>query len=363
MQTKSSGTNRRTFIQAASATVGLASVAPYVIADSKTDKSLITGQGEYQYEITHHWPKLPSQFTWQTTHNVAVDGEDNLYVIHEGRENQPDHPSIFVFDSRGEYVRSFGKQFQGGGHGLEVRKEGNEEFLYVTGYLQVKMFAKLSLKGDIVWEKRAPMESKVYHADEAEHPAKIWGRDRFMPTNFAFLDDGGFLLADGYGSFQIHRFDKEGNWQSCFGGEGEGKGKFNLPHGLWIDRRDPAKQKIVITDRSHNTLQVFTIDGQYLETLTGFGAPANVDAQGDLLLIPELKARVSLLGKNNQVVATLGDDVERLTADKGNKIRTDESQWIDGKFVHPHDACFDSKGNIFVAEWVGSGRISKLRKV
>jgi hypothetical protein len=29
----------------------------------------------------------------------------------------------------------------------------------------------------------------------------------------------------------------------------------------------------------------------------------------------------------------------------------------------PHDACFDPAGNIFVAEWVHTGRITKLRKV
>ena len=27
-------------------------------------------------------------------------------------------------------------------------------------------------------------------------------------------------------------------------------------------------------------------------------------------------------------------------------------QWQPGKFIHPHDACFDKDGNIFVAEWV-----------
>jgi hypothetical protein len=35
----------------------------------------------------------------------------------------------------------------------------------------------------------------------------------------------------------------------------------------------------------------------------------------------------------------------------------------DGKFVHPHDACFDKNGDIFVVEWVSTGRVSKLVKV
>lgn len=334
-----------------------------VRAESAQKKSIVIGSGEYQYEVTHHFPQLPSQFSWQTTHNVAVDHEDNLYVIHEGRAAQKEHPAIFVFDSSGKYIRSFGSQFQGGGHGLEVRREGDEEFLYVTGYQQVKLIAKLTLRGEIVWERRAPKESGVYHADENENPTKVWGRDRFLPTNFAFLDDGGFLLADGYGSFKIHRYDKDAKWLSSFGGAGEGKGTFNTPHGLWIDNREASSPKIIVTDRAHNTLQRFTMDGQYIDTLPGFGLPANIDIQGKLMLVPELVARVSILGPDNQVVAQLGEDVARLSADKAKAIRRDPSKWQDGKFVHPHDACFDSAGNIYVAEWVDTGRVTKLRKV
>jgi hypothetical protein len=31
--------------------------------------------------------------------------------------------------------------------------------------------------------------------------------------------------------------------------------------------------------------------------------------------------------------------------------------------VHPHDACFAPNGDIFVAEWVATGRITKLERV
>ena len=79
------------------------------------------------------------------------------------------------------------------------------------------------------------MESGVYAEGEDTTPEKKWGRDRFMPTNFAFLDDGGYFLADGYGAHTIHRYDKEGNWVSKIGSSGKEDGQFNLPHGLWID--------------------------------------------------------------------------------------------------------------------------------
>ncbi len=352
---------RRQFLAAGTTATATLLAAPQVITASRTSDEVIVGEGEYQYRIEHAWPQLPDQYTWQTTHNVAVDSTSRLYVIHEGKADQPDHPSIFVFDSEGRFIRAFGRQFQGGGHGLEVRREGTDEFLYVTGYQQVKAFAKLTLTGETVWEKYAPMESGVYAPGEDTDRRKVWGRDRFMPTNFAFADDGGFWLADGYGSFKIHRYDRDANWVSCFGGPGEGQGTFNTAHGLWLDQRPGREPQLVVTDRAHHTLQTFTLDGAYRETLSGFGLPANIDTYDNLMLVPELHARVSLLDENNKVVAQLGAAVERL---KGTKnLRTQPDQWMAGQFVHPHDACFGASGEIFVAEWVGTGRVSKLTRV
>ena len=348
--------SRRCFLSNATVT---AIAAPRLLLAKKDSTQLVIGEGAYQYEVQHNWAQLPAKYSWQTTHNVAVDAEGLLYVIHEGRENQKDHPSIFVFDRKGKFIRAFGSQFQGGGHGIEVRTQGSEQFLYVCAYQQVKSFAKLTLKGETIWEKYAPMDSGLYRKDEDKIRVKRWGRDAFMPTNFAFLDDGGFLLTDGYGSWYVHRYDKEGNWVSKFGGPGEGEGKFNLPHGIWIDRRPGRKERIVVCDRAHHTLQYFNMDGKYLETLKGYGLPANCDTYKNLLLVPELHARVTLLNEKNEIVVQLGEDVERVTKTvKG--VRNDPKKWIDGKFVHPHDACFDHDGNILVAEWVATGRVTRL---
>ena len=358
--------SRRRFITA-TATAAAALSMPRVLTAQKSDTQLVIGTGAHRYEVLHGWAQLPDKYSWQTTHNVAVDHEGLLYVIHEGRENLKEHPSIFVFDDKGKFVRAFGNQFQGGGHGLEVRTEGKEQFLYVTGYQQLKNFAKLTLKGEVIWEKRAPMESGVYLKDEDTMPKKRWGADAFMPTNYAFLPDGGFFLADGYGSFRIHRYDKDGKWLSMFGKRGKGDGEFNTPHGIWIDNRPGREPSVVVCDRANARLQWFTFEGQHLKTLGGFILPANIDSLGDVLLVPDLSARITLLGKNNEVITHLGEDPEwraQVTKD-GNKLRRNDKGegWVAGKFLHPHDACFDSAGNIFVAEWVNSGRITKLRKL
>ena len=353
--------HRRKFLQ----TCGIATVAaPAIITSKRAAAQDVIGDGALKFRCEHHFPQLPDRYQWQTTHNVAVDPDNNLYVIHEGQRALSDHPSIFVFDQEGKFIRAFGNQFQGGGHGLEVHVEDGTPYLYVAAYQHLKTIAKLTLTGETVWQKYAPMESGLYAEGEADNPQKKWGRDRFMPTNFAFLPDGEFLVADGYGSYYIHRYDSDGNWLSCFGGPGKGKGKFNLPHGLWIDQDSAGTTEIVVADRANNTLQMFTPKGDYKKTVSGFGLPANVDTQGERLLVPELVARVSLLDKNHNTLTTLGDDRQRILKDKednkGFTIRTDENRWQQGKFVHPHDACFDLNGDLYIVEWVSTGRITKL---
>ena len=351
--------SRRSVLAASAAAVA----APAIMTSKRSAAQDVIGDGVHQFRVQHHWPQLPEKYKWQITHNVTMDPDNRLYVIHEGDSRRKEHPAIFVFDDEGRFVKAFGEQFQGGGHGLDIRVEDGTPFLYVSGYQHLKTIAKLTLDGETVWQKYAPMKSERYADGEASNPQRVWGRDRFMPTNFAFLPDGDFLVADGYGAYCVHQYDADGNWKGHFGGAGKGEGKFNLPHGIWIDDREGGDPRIVVADRANNTLQLFDMEQKYQKTVTGFGLPANVDTHGEWMLVPELVARVSLLDRNYQTVATLGDDRERIQADKKRTVRSDESLWQDGKFIHPHDACFDHDGNIIVAEWVATGRVTKLTRV
>ena len=117
--------DRRQFVKSSAAASFVALATPALhTATAAENAGVIVGTGEHQYRVDHQWAQLPDKFTWQTTHNVAVDSQGLVYAIHEGRLDQAEHPAIFVFDSSGKYVRSFGSQFQGGGHGIEIRKEG-----------------------------------------------------------------------------------------------------------------------------------------------------------------------------------------------------------------------------------------------
>lgn len=119
---------------------------------------------------------------------------------------------------------------------------------------------------------------------------------------------------------------------------------------------------VVVADRANARLQYFTPDGKPVRILGGVSFPAHFDLRGDVMLVPDLHARVSLFDKDNNVITHLGYDPEwtKQVLD-GFKMRSQPERWQPGRFIHPHDACFDRDGNIFVVEWVATGRVSKLR--
>jgi hypothetical protein len=98
-----------------------------------------------------------------------------------------------------------------------------------------------------------------------------------------------------------------------------------------------------------------------MDFVSGTNLPChfNYFKNGDTV-IPDLGARVTLLDRNNEVIAQLGDD----SASKWRETRVmTRDHFTPGKFIAPHGACFDHAGNIFVVEWVEVGRVTKLRKV
>ena len=60
--------------------------------------------------------------------------------------------------------------------------------------------------------------------------------------------------------------------------------------------------------------------------LTGFGLPANVDTWQNSMLVPELKSCVTLLDETNEVVARLGQAIDRLNEIKD--LRGQPDKWL-----------------------------------
>lgn len=353
-------TSRRRFVQTATAAAAaVAFPTPFIHGSDKAGtRNAIVGSGEHTYECIHDWgmDNLPSDATYgNASHGVTIDEQGFIYITH----NQGRPGSLFVFDPEGKFVRSMGdlhvRDQTSRGHGIDIRKEDGEEFLYLAASDAQLGFAKLSLAGELAWHKRLDTLS-------AETDKYVAGTN-YRPTNTSFAADGGYFLGDGYGSNWLHQYNAANEYVRSIGGTGEADGQFRTPHGHWLDNRD-GTPKLVVADRANKRLQWFDMQGQHLHTMEGFLFPADIDVQGDYMLVPDLHCRVTLLDRDNRVIVHLGEDAQwRARALDGFKMRTQRAKWLPGKFVHPHDACFDREGNIFVTEWVQTGRVTKLRKV
>lgn len=354
-----SSLSRRGFLQSGTAVAATLTAAPmFLHATDKAGRKLPTvGDGEYVYECHHNWDRaaLPPDHSYgNASHGVTIDAQGFIYITHQGNPG-----SIFVFDGAGRFVRSFGELHNTGtgkGHGIDIRREGSEEFLYLSPSDASLFFTRMTLDGTVIWKRGRSELNK-------DSGGLLDKAGRYRPTNTSFRPDGGYYLGDGYGSNYLFEYDRQDKFVRAIGGAGTEAGQFRTPHGQWLDERD-GTPRLVVADRANARLQWFNLDGAHHHTLDGFLFPADIDVQGDLMLVPDLYTRVTLLDKNNQVAVQLGEDEawrSQVLAQKNT--RNTPNVWKPGLFVHPHDACFDADGNIFVVEWVRTGRVTKLVRV
>lgn len=352
--TPSTDESRRTFLKTVGVSALASTTAPaFLYATDKAGiRNVVIGEGDHKYECIHGWGQLPDKIKWAETHGVAIDEAGLIYITHRSKTPEP-VDAVVVFDPDGKYVRSFGTEYHGGGHGIDIRKEGSEEFLYLSD-VKNRIVAKTTLLGEQVWKFCYPLEPKLYQ--------KVL---QFSPTNVAFHPAGGFYVADGYGSNYIHQYDANAKWIRSWGGTGDEPGKMKTPHSIWLDNRPGREVSLVVADRANARLQYFTLDGQHIGFVKDVSFPADFDIRGTELLVPDLHARISIFDKDNKVITHLGYDPEwtKTVLADNFQMRSQPDRWENGKFIHPHDACFDRDGNIFVAEWVLTGRVTKLRKV
>ena len=339
--------SRRVFHRNAIATAAAASCTPWIIADDRTNGSpLRLGKGKHTYIAEHDWLKPPTGIAWGDTHGVAQDRAGNIYVAHTvGSASDTPH-AVCAFDADGKFVSSWGERYRGGAHGLDLRREGSEEFLYHCD-TRARCVVKTNLAGEVVWERTHPVESGVYETPE-----------RYCPTNVAFAPNGDLFVGDGYGSSYIHRYSPDGDFRATIAKPGSGPGEVSCPHGLWVDTRVKDAPELVVADRSNRRLQRLTLDGTHIGFVTdGMRQPCDVDFRGDYALVPDLSSVITILNRDYTVAAHLGD------GDPTSLRGKPRSEFIPGKFIHPHDAIWLKDGSILVAEWVPNGRITRLRHV
>ncbi|MFO0830172.1 MAG: hypothetical protein U0572_18670 [Phycisphaerales bacterium] len=348
--------DRRTFVRTAMGMVALAPLTEIAArsgarayAGDPPAGPIVTGTGDQRYRVEHDWLTPPPDIVWGDTHGLAQDARGRIYVSHTVHPTSTKKDAIVVFDRDGTFITSWGERFVGGGHGLDIRKEGDQEFLYHCD-VNHRRFAKTTLDGELLWETGAPLHAKV--GDETLYA----NENEWNPTNVAFHPDGDVFVGDGYGKSFVHRFSKDGEWKTTIATPGEKPGEVRCPHGLWLDARG-REPVLAVADRGNHRIQYFTLDGKHLRFVTdGMRQPCHFKTRGDLLLVPDLSSVVTILDSDNRVVSQLCD------GHPTNLRDAPRDQFIPGKFIHPHTAIWLDDGSILVAEWVPVGRITRLVK-
>lgn len=318
------------------------SLSPLAAQNDTPPKDLVPGSiPGASYAWVKDWGRLDGGKDLGNTHGCLVVDKDGNVLANTDTEH-----AVMAFGSDGALLRAWGKEFQGGLHGMCLRDEGGEQFLYLA-HTRRHEIVKTKLDGTVLWTLGWPEASGVYQ-DEGQ----------YNPTAVAVGPDGRIFAADGYGRSWIHLYDKDRKFVKSFGGPGKDAGKLQTPHGVWLDARG-KEPLLLVCDRENHRLQWFTMDGAYVRTMDkDLRRPCNVaPLPNGGLVVADLAGRVTLLDKDDKLVCHLGDNPEPgLRAQNG----VPRDKWQDGVFLSPHGVCVDQKGAIYVQDWNFLGRISKL---
>ncbi len=305
------------------------------------DPAVVVGDGAHRYRWDGAWPKLPENVVLGNTHgNVVVDARGRIYF------NTDSEHAIVVVEPDGTFVRSFGKEWAGGLHGMALVREGEQEFLYIA-HLGRHCSAKLTLDGEVLWTVGWPEASGLY-ASEGE----------FNPTAIAVRPDGGFYVADGYGKGWVHEYGPDRTWRRAFGGRGTEPGRFQTPHGMLLDTAG-EKPLLVVADRENHRLQRFLLSGELFDVIEAeLRRPCSLARRGDLYAVADLTGRVTLIDAvKGTLAAHLAEQPDPAKRAQNGIPRTD---WRPGELLSPHGVAFGLDGAVYVEDWNHLGRVSRL---
>ena len=297
-----------------------------------------TGDGSWTYAWQPGWMNLPDGVETGNTHGcVALDSAGRVYL------NTDSARAVMVFAPDGTFLRAFGEDLARGLHGMEITGEGAEERLWLTHTGRHEVL-QATLEGEILWRLPWPEESGLYGS-----------AGEYKPTSVAVAPDGRFWVADGYGKGWVHAYSPDRKWLQAFGGPGKEPGKFRTPHGItW----DEEIGRLVVADRENRRLQVFTSDGKLDRVVdSDLRRPCHVDAGPHGWAVAELAGRVSLLDREGNALARLGDQPD---PDLRAKNGIPRDQWKDGEFLSPHCAAWGPGGDVWVVDWNAKGRLTRL---
>ena len=363
----------------------LVSVGPFLIAQDRGVAPYKGGEDlSGPYEADSDWPMpIESELTWGRTGTVFAESPDRIFVMQSGMvpwdwkrlegprrgggtllasANNATHCAstvarkpncvpgkvplaeksgkeipgarwdhiLMVFDRDGNLVESWDQHNDlfTHPHNVTINPYDPEKHVWVVDAGSEQIF-KFTRDGDLV------MSLGEF---------RVTGNDEFHfgnPSGIAFLPNGDFYVSDGYRNTRVVKFSKDGKYLMEWGKPGDGPGEFNLPHGIAID----ANGRVYVIDRSNSRIQVFDLNGKYLDQWTGLRLPLYIAVSRDqhVWVSSGFSNKILKYDQNGQLLYSWGTFGAR-----------------PGEIWGVHGFSTDTEGNLYVAE-VFSGRVQRLR--
>jgi sugar lactone lactonase YvrE len=284
------------------------------------------GDGDYTYEAIEEWAKLPEGWRFGWIPAVATDSQDRVFVY-----SRSEHPLV-IFDRTGNFLASWGEDILLDAHGIYIDAEDN---VYCTER-NTHCVRKFNRNGDLVLTLGTPGRQAEADGDPFR-----------LPTDLAIASTGDLFVSDGYGNARVHKYSPDGKLIKSWGSWGSGPGEFGLSHCVRVDRYD----RVWVCDREHNRIEIFDLDGKFLDEWAGLYHPDTIffDRDKDVVYIAELDQQVSIY-----------DFDRKLLAQWGGRRKSDTP----GEFkANPHGIWVDSVGDLYVGEVQVDGRLQKFVRV
>ncbi len=288
--------------------------------------AMTLGSGNLLFEPVEGWEKLPQGWSFVECPGVAVDSQDNVFVLTRG-----EHP-IIVFDREGNFLRSFGEGLfsENRTHGLFI---AHDDSLLVAD------------DGLHTIQKFSPQGEKLAEIGKRNQPSPKWGGQPFnRPTSAAIMPgNGDIYISDGYGNSRIHVYSSTGEYKFSWGSPGIDPGQFIRPHNIAID----SNERVYVVDRECHRIQIFDAKGNFITMWNNIHRPDAMVLRHNRIYVGELNGipgvddapglghRVSIYDLDGKMLARFGDPEEG----EGP-----------GQFIAPHGVAVDSRGDIYVSD-------------
>lgn len=350
---------------------------PMLCAAAVVDGEGHSEAGVPRYKVDAIWPQLPDNWSLGQVSAVAIGPDGHVWVLHRPRTvAAPKRPAppVLEFDGDGIFLRAWGGpgagyEWPSNEHTIAVDTDGN---VWISGNgAGDDAILKFTRDGRFL-NQFGHDRSSEGNADRnnVKQAASIF---IFEPTHEVFVGDGYgnrrvLVLDEGtlqfkrmWGAFGNVPEDWAATAASASAGyvshaaplsdSGRGSSQFALPHSVVVSN----DRMVYVADRPNRRIQVFTLQGKYLQQVfINRGGPATETVCG-LALSPDPQQKYLYVADygNSQILIV---DRKSLTVLK----RFGSRGTGPGQFRGAHSLALDRNGVLYVTEVAPGNRIQRF---